>query len=85
MVTSLGSDQNLCQYMGMNNGSQLIAAIKRSKAKYLLIVTDVEEYKDEFRLYVDSIGAQLRGVDATSITADQLSGLYSGKFQKFCK
>lgn len=85
MLLALGSDQNLCQYAGMNNKDQLIQAIKNSTAKYLLIVTDVEEYTDEFRIYVDSIGAQLRGVDATSIYANQLSDIYSSKFKSLCK
>ena len=82
---SLGSDQNLCQYAGLNNSDLLLDAIKKSDAKYLLIVTDIDEYKEDFRVYVESIGAKLVGVGTKSITADQLSSIYSPQFEKRCR
>lgn len=84
-VMELGSDQNLCNYVGINNGERLVDAIKGSNAKYLLIVTDVDEYKDEFREYLDLVGAKLTGIDATKVTSDKLTEIYKSQFQKLCR
>lgn len=85
MPISLGSDQNLCEYVGINNSDLLLNAIKKSDTKYLLIITDIEEYKEDFRVYVDSIGAKLIGIGTKSITVDQLSNIYSPQFEKLCR
>ena len=69
----LGISGDICQNEGSNNKVQMVEWIKASKAKSLLIVTDVEEYTNEFREYLNTIEAKVYGVGKDRILASNFS------------
>jgi hypothetical protein len=54
---------SLCTNYGENDADRLIEWVKASNAPYLLVVTDLDEYSNNTRAFLDSIGAITRGVD----------------------
>lgn len=83
-IKTLGDDSNLCMNYGMNDGHRMVDWMKRSKAKHLIIITDVDEYNGEFREYLNLIGAKIHGIGTVPIYASDLSSL-TPKISKFCQ
>lgn len=83
-IKKMGSLEGLCQHYGSNDVSRLIKWIKASNAKYLMIVTDIDELSSELRDFLDSIGAVYHGGDVKDITVKDLDS-YIGIVKKHCK
>ena len=83
-IKTMGSLEGLCQNYGTNDVSRLIKWIKASNAKYLLIVTDLDELSRELRDFLDSIEAVYHGGDLKSYTAKELEG-FVDVVKKHCK
>jgi hypothetical protein len=75
--------RSFCISAGTNNGERLVAWIKRSTAKTLMIVTDVDEYHGVFREYLDQRGAKLEGLGVKGLTNKDLQKLHS-KVSTYC-
>jgi len=78
------SDDNFCLNYGLNNRKKAVKWIKKSKAKYLLIITDLEEYQQEFREYLDKVGAKLYGLGVSDFKASQLKSLIPDITKQYC-
>lgn len=50
-----------CNNYGLNDSERLIEWIKSSKAKYLYIITDIDELNSKLSDFIDSIGATVEG------------------------
>lgn len=72
-----GSNESLCQNYGTNDTERLIKWIKASEAKYLFIVTDIDELNHELRDYLDSIGAIYHGSGVKSTSVKELESYVS--------
>lgn len=81
---SLGSYDNLCDYVGSNDGRRMVSWIEANSAKHLVIITDVDEYHGVFREYLERTNATVHGIGATQVTAKDLSG-FIPKISKSCK
>lgn len=80
----LALKSDLCSNTGSNDRKQIVEWLKRSKAKSVLIVTDREEYTEEFREYLDKVNAKVYGVDKESILVTGLSQIKTS-FKSVCK
>mgnify|MGYP003639357156 CR=1 FL=1 len=83
-IKTMGSLEGLCQNYGSNDVARLIKWIKASTAKYLIIVTDLDELSRELRDYLDSIDAIYHGGDLKSYTSKDLEG-FVDVVKKHCK
>ncbi|PIP90579.1 MAG: hypothetical protein COW01_10780 [Bdellovibrionales bacterium CG12_big_fil_rev_8_21_14_0_65_38_15] len=72
-----GSNEGLCQNYGTNDTERFIKWIKASEAKYLFIVTDIDELNHELRDYLDSIGAIYHGSGVKSTSVKDLESYVS--------
>lgn len=69
----MGTKENLCVSRGLNDGKRLVRWLKNSSAKEVWILTDVDEYNNEFREYIDTIGATIHGIGTSPLKAAQMS------------
>ena len=81
---TLGSLEDLCINYGLNDGERIVDWIKGSKAKYLLIITDTDEYNGAFREYLDAVNAKIVGIGTTTTVADELMS-YQNRFKSVCQ
>lgn len=81
--SSLGSYDNLCDYVGSNDGKRIVSWIEANSAKHLVLITDVDEYHGAFREYLERTNATIRGIGTTQILAKDLSK-YTDKLSKSC-
>lgn len=57
----MGSLDSLCQHYGTNDQNRLMDWIKKSKAKKLIIITDIYELDVKLRMFIESTGGVLFG------------------------
>lgn len=81
---TIGDLDSLCGTYGTNNGARMVDWIKRSDAKYLLIITDAEEYYGELREFLDIQSAKLFGLDVKPVESKNLMD-FVGRVEKTCK
>lgn len=81
--SSLGSYDNLCDYVGSNDGKRIVSWIEANSADHLVLITDVDEYHGAFREYLERTNATVRGIGTKPITAKDLIG-YTSKLAKSC-
>lgn len=81
---SLGDLGSLCVNYGLNDSDRIVQWIKRSKAKHLYLVTDVEEYNGPLREYLDLVSAKIVGIGRKTTVASELYS-YIGKISRNCR
>lgn len=74
-VKAMGGVSSLCTNYGTNDTDRLIQWIKASQAKWLLIITDIDELSPKLESYLYSIGAITKGMGVRSIVAKDLVSL----------
>ncbi len=82
-IKSMATLDGLCQNYGTNDVARLIDWIKASNAKYLFIITDIDELSRELRDFLDSIGAIYHGGDVKDVTVKDLER-YTSVVKKHC-
>ncbi len=76
-IKQLSVAEDVCTNYGTNNSKKLMKWIDGSMVKKLYIITDIDEHTRQFKEYLDSIGAVIKGVDFGSISAAKLASLTS--------
>lgn len=76
--------ESSCLNVGTNNSERLVEWLKASEAENVIIVTDVDEYKAQFREYLDLKGAKIEGIGTSQIYASALFD-YHKTFTKICQ
>ena len=79
-----GENSSVCMSYGTNDQARLLRWMKDSKAKHLLIVTDIDEMSAEMRSFLESNGAKMIGDGVKAFTANDLID-YAKEFTKMCK
>ena len=84
-LKAMGSEDSLCDNIGLNDQDRLIQWIKNSKAKRLLVVTDIYELSMKISDFIETVGATSKGdiPQKEIVGADLLR--YAGEYQKYCK
>lgn len=83
-IKESSSLEQLCNYRGLNDGKRMVEWIKASTAKHLIVVTDVEEYQNDLREYLDQINAKIHGIGVKPMMAPSLIEEVS-RLSKSCK
>jgi hypothetical protein len=83
-IKQIGDHSGVCMSYGTNDESRLISWMKNSKAKHLLIVTDIDEMSLEMRSFLESNGAKMTGDGVKAFTAKDLVD-YASVFTKMCR
>ena len=73
-----------CLGYGTNDQAKLLRWMKDSKAKYLLVVTDIDEMSAEMREFLESTGAKMTGDGVKAFTSNDLID-YAREFIKMCR
>lgn len=83
-LKALGSESVLCDGIGLNDQTRLIQWIQESRAKKLLVITDIYELTTKFSEFLVSIGAHTKGdiPQKELVGADLLR--FSAEYQKTC-
>lgn len=81
---AIGDFSGACVNYGMNDDKRFVQWLKDSDAKKLFFVTDLEEYTPFVRAYLDTINAEVKGVDTTLLTGKDLMKL-AEEIVKACK
>ncbi len=69
----LDTTSTLCLNKGTNSEENLIRWVRESKAKRLLIITDIDERTEKIAAFIDEIGAKVKGVGAEPLYATSFS------------
>lgn len=80
----LGDLSGACINHGLNDDKRFVQWLSDSDAKKLFFVTDLEEYTPRVREFLDSINAEVKGVDTTLLTGKDLMKL-AEEIVKACK
>lgn len=83
-IKEIGDHSSACMAYGTNDQKKLMGWMKESRAKYLLVVTDIDEVSPEMRLFLESNGAKFTGDGVKAYTTDDLID-YAKDFTKMCK
>lgn len=83
-IKQVGENSSVCLSYGTNDQARLLRWMKDSKAKHLLIVTDIDEMSAEMRSFLDSNGAKMTGDGVKAFTANDLID-YAKEFTKMCR
>ena len=83
-IKQSGENSSVCMSYGTNDQARLLRWMKDSKAKHLLIVTDIDEMSAEMRSFLESNGAKMTGDGVKAFTANDLID-YAGEFTKMCR
>lgn len=83
-IKQAGENSSVCLSYGMNDQARILRWMKDSKAKHLLIVTDIDEMSAEMRTFLESNGAKMIGDGVKAFTANDLID-YAKEFTKMCK
>ncbi len=83
-LKQIGENSSVCMSYGTNDQARLLRWMKDSKAKHLLIVTDIDEMSVEMRSFLDINGAKMVGDGVKAFTANDLID-YEKEFTKMCK
>lgn len=65
----LDTNSSLCLNKGTNSEDNLIRWVRESKAKRLLIITDIDEKTDKISAFIDEISAKVKGVGSAPLYA----------------
>ena len=68
----MGSSKDLCMNYGNNNLQKLKQWVNNSKAKHLVIITDIDEMNLDFKNFMDQVGATHYGVGQKPFYASEL-------------
>lgn len=68
----LGGHDTLCLNYGLNDEKRLMRWIENSRAKHLVIVTDVDELSPSLRTFLDNNGAIMHGGDYANFDGEKL-------------
>lgn len=82
-IKQVGENSSVCLSYGTNDQARLLRWMKDSKAKHLLIVTDIDEMSAEMRSFLESNGAKMTGDGVKAFTANDLID-YAKEFTKMC-
>lgn len=83
-IKQMGDRSGVCLSYGTNDEARLLTWMKNSKAKHLLIVTDIDEMSIEMRSFLESNAAKMTGDGVKAFTAKDLVD-YAKEFTKMCK
>ncbi len=83
-IKQVGENSSVCMSYGMNDQARILRWMKDSKAKHLLIVTDIDEMSAEMRSFLESNGAKMTGDGTKAFTANDLID-YAKEFTKMCR
>ncbi len=82
-LKEVGDHSSTCLAHGTNNEKKLVSWIKDSKAKHLLLITDVDELSSDMKHLLDSNGAKIMGDGVKPFTTTDLIE-YAKEFSKLC-
>ena len=82
-LKELGDQSGVCLSYGTNDEKKLIRWMKDSQAKYLLLVTDVDEMSREMKDFLEAQGAKMTGDGVSPFTSNNLID-YAKDFTKVC-
>ena len=71
-IKSISDLSGVCVNYGLNSVPRLIDWIKRSNAKYLIIVTDIDEMSNRLRSFLNQTGAKIVGVGISGFSSIDL-------------
>lgn len=80
----IGEFSTLCINHGLNDQDRLIKWIKSSTAKYLLVITDIDELSVKMRDFLDSESAEFHGSGIKDFTSKNLDN-FTKNVIKTCK
>lgn len=83
-IKEIGDHGSACLAYGTNDQSRLLRWMKDSRARHLLIVTDIDEMSAEMREFLESNGAKMTGDGVKAFTSDDLVD-YAKEFTKMCQ
>ena len=83
-LKQIGDHSSVCLAYGLNDESKLVRWMKDSKAKRLLLVTDIDEISAEMRDFLSSTGAKMMGDGTKAFTSKDLID-YAKEFTKMCR
>lgn len=72
-IKQVSSLNSVCTYKGDNNTKRLTKWIDGSKAKHLVIITDIDEMSVQLKDYLDMLGAKIVGVGTKPFFSADLS------------
>lgn len=79
----VGSLERVCQSQGLNNMNRLVDDIKKSKAKKIIIITDIFEASEKFINQIELTGVgEVKGVDTPFYSTDLKAQLK--RVRNFC-
>ena len=82
-IKQVGDHSGVCMAYGTNDQARLLRWMKDSKAKHLLVVTDIDEMSTEMRDFLEKNGAKLTGDGVKAFTSNDLID-YASVFTKMC-
>jgi hypothetical protein len=71
----LDTNSTLCLNKGTNSEDNLIRWVRESKAKKLLIITDIDERTEKIAAFIDEIGAKVKGVGSQPLYATAFTSM----------
>ena len=83
-IKQIADNGSACLAYGTNDQKKLLRSMKDSKAKHLLLVTDIDEMSIELRDYLESLGAKMTGDGVKAFTSNDLVD-YAKEFTKMCQ
>jgi hypothetical protein len=83
-IKQMGDYSGVCLAYGTNDEKKLVKWLEASKARHLLLVTDIDEMSAEMREFLDSNGAKMTGDGVKAFTSKDLID-YAKEFTKICK
>ncbi|MBY0414619.1 MAG: hypothetical protein K2Q18_10655, partial [Bdellovibrionales bacterium] len=83
-LKQIGDHSGACLGYGTNDEKRLLGWMKDSKARSLLVVTDIDEMSLEMRDFLETSGAKMTGDGVKAFTANDLID-YAKEFTKMCR
>jgi hypothetical protein len=83
-IKQIGDHSGACLAYGTNDQKRLLGWMKDSRARQLLIVTDIDEMSTEMRNFLESNGAKMTGDGVKAFTSNDLVD-YAKEFTKMCR
>ncbi len=83
-IKQIAEHSSACMAYGTNDQAKLLRWMKESRAKHLLIVTDIDEMSAEMREFLESSGAKMTGDGVKAFTSNDLVD-YAKEFIKMCR
>lgn len=83
-IKQVGDNSSVCLSYGTNDEKRLLQWLKDSKAKHILLVTDIDEMSAEMRDFLDRNSAKMTGDGVKAFTSKDLVD-YAKEFSKMCR